>query len=730
MERLLPTQISTCVYIMGMNSGGALEEKGSIARSPRHVSLPLLNDFVKTVYASDRRNFALTDTGALFSWGSEPLGRKSTTHAAQFKPTRIKSIKHPIAKVANGSKHSLLLTTDRCVYSFGDAADGKLGLKKRVRGSVISPQKMNVQNCLDIACGVSSSTLLLANGEIVTNGLTSGSTRRRGVAYIPCIFRHPVKVVSIACGGCHSVALSSDGKCFTWGCVENGRLGHGSFPSSIDMVSSPKLVEMFCAQEIVIMAVACGSSHNLLISSSGKLFGFGWSCYGQCGSNEDVLAPTLISDVQEAISQVSCGFAHSTFITKYSGHLYSFGFNEDGQLGLGNEDNTAIPTRVYFNDEQVKSVVHVDCGNLHTIAITIPCTIVEFRRRQDEMALKQRAVAIVQRFSRKLLFRRRQEKMDLISEELMYGTDNSIEGPHSTNTNDDEIACSDSTSLSSQSSWELSFGKDSNQMTAFPSIFQETLAMEAEEEISTIITRRLERNVIAVQARKMRIYIELLRRLEVCQMYAEDALSKKNKKIRIESARNRLRQKEIAIEEKKQRDNLARKKRCEQRQHESVEKKVQHVVTSKSKRVRRARTSATPMKRGAKPSLEEKHVPAPAPQPTIPRLPSKNRNERLLRQREERLRRKELEEKEERDRKKRSLNEQYAQTQRHQERDKTLTMIQSQKLKSLIIEERRRNDGLLRDLKNNCHLKKNETEVATDKEEFKSVRQWKRITTG
>jgi len=97
---------------------------------------------------------------------------------------------------------------------------------------------------------------------------------------------------SIACGSRHTVSLSNDGKCFTWGLSKNGRLGHGHIPFSDDMVSSPKLVDMFFRQEISITAVACGSAHTLLVSNTGELFAFGWSCYGQCASDEDSVGKT------------------------------------------------------------------------------------------------------------------------------------------------------------------------------------------------------------------------------------------------------------------------------------------------------------------------------------------------------------------------------------------------------------------------------------------------------
>lgn len=62
------------------------------------------------------------------------------------------------------------------------------------------------------------------------------------------------------------------------------------------------------------------------------------------------------------ISQISCSFAQSAFVTECVGRLYSFECNEDGQLGSGHDENIFTPTQVSFHDGQVDSIVHVDYG--------------------------------------------------------------------------------------------------------------------------------------------------------------------------------------------------------------------------------------------------------------------------------------------------------------------------------------------------------------------------------
>ena len=69
----------------------------------------------------------------------------------------------------------------------------------------------------------------------------------------------------IACGGWHSIGLSPNGEVFTWGCGDNGQLGHGdgenwNVPTKVESLSKETIVK-----------VACGNHHTAAVTSTGKL---------------------------------------------------------------------------------------------------------------------------------------------------------------------------------------------------------------------------------------------------------------------------------------------------------------------------------------------------------------------------------------------------------------------------------------------------------------------------
>ena len=85
------------------------------------------------------------------------------------------------------------------------------------------------------------------------------------------------------------------------------------------------------------MQVAAGACHSLAaIAPSGRLYTWGWSAHGQCGtgSTSDVLQPTLCTALDGVpLAAVAAGMAHTVAASR-DGAVYSFGWNSNGQLGL------------------------------------------------------------------------------------------------------------------------------------------------------------------------------------------------------------------------------------------------------------------------------------------------------------------------------------------------------------------------------------------------------------
>ena len=63
---------------------------------------------------------------------------------------------------------------------------------------------------------------------------------------------------------------------------------------------------------------------------------------------------------------ISCGF-YFTVCVDCEGFIWSFGRNDWGQLGIGNNTNSNFPQKI----EDIPPVLSVSCGSCHTLIITI-----------------------------------------------------------------------------------------------------------------------------------------------------------------------------------------------------------------------------------------------------------------------------------------------------------------------------------------------------------------------
>jgi E3 ubiquitin-protein ligase HERC3 len=127
-------------------------------------------------------------------------------------------------------------------------------------------------------------------------------------------------VLKVACGESHSLALVESGDLYAWGRGYEGQLG---IRSSIETVSIPKYIDSLFRKRIV--EIACGSRHSLAIDENGDLYTWGEARCGQLGHGKQrsQIFPTkveLCDDVgnpmQARVKFVSAGYAHSACITE------------------------------------------------------------------------------------------------------------------------------------------------------------------------------------------------------------------------------------------------------------------------------------------------------------------------------------------------------------------------------------------------------------------------------
>ena len=252
------------------------------------------------VAAGKEHTVALTDTGAVYAWGDGSQGQLGTGgRAHQLAPALVLSLHaQRVVKVACGSDHTCALTSGGQVFVWGKSANGRLGLGAGVPDVVDAPQRLRAlarHRIADVVCGWSHTMCLTDEGAVYTWGKGQDGQLGHGVAQDepePRLVRHfgahGTRVVALAGGYFHSAALSRRFQLYTWGHNEYGQLGR---PAAAAVEALPRLVDRLAAQRIV--RVACGSTHTIVVDDSGLMYAFGSGPFGQLGLSERDLSAVL-----------------------------------------------------------------------------------------------------------------------------------------------------------------------------------------------------------------------------------------------------------------------------------------------------------------------------------------------------------------------------------------------------------------------------------------------------
>lgn len=184
---------------------------------------------VRVIAVGAFHNLALLEDGVLWAWGNNEYGQLGTGDTQpRSQPILVQGLSGlTLADIAAGGWHSTALTDDGEVYGWGRGEHGRLGFGDD-KSSKMVPQRVQ-----------------LLVGE---------------------------DIIQVSCGGTHSVALTRDGRMFSFGRGDHGRLGYGKklttgHPSEVPInlpppknLSSSEADGRWCAK-----LVACGGRHTLAI---------------------------------------------------------------------------------------------------------------------------------------------------------------------------------------------------------------------------------------------------------------------------------------------------------------------------------------------------------------------------------------------------------------------------------------------------------------------------------
>ncbi|KAK2965108.1 hypothetical protein RJ640_026118 [Escallonia rubra] len=259
----------------------------------------------------------LFELGPAGFWGRNQngqLGLGSTEDS--LVPQRIEAFKGVCVKmVAAGAEHTAAVTIGGELYGWGWGRYGNLGLGDR--NDRLVPEEVSTVDFGNrhLAAPELAATSLPVEGHLgpwhpTYLVLASALGMTLGMPCQACslTFLHlGEKMVLVACGWRHTISVSSSGGLYTYGWSKYGQLGHGDFEDHL----IPHKLEALHNHRI--SQISGGWRHTMALTSDGKLYGWGWN---------------------KKVVQISCGWRHTLAVTERH-NVFSWGRGTNGQLGHG-----------------------------------------------------------------------------------------------------------------------------------------------------------------------------------------------------------------------------------------------------------------------------------------------------------------------------------------------------------------------------------------------------------
>lgn len=262
----------------------------------------------KYVYMGPRHSSVIVENGDLYTFGSGNwgvLGHGDETSYNFHQPKKVEyftklSIK--VKKICLGDFHSLVLTEDGNVYSWGyGGRKGFLGFFGRDPGALghgdwkhyFYPKKIdffsrNKLKIKDISCGIRHSVCLTECGKIYTFGygeyglLGNGSNRDSLIPelndYIEININEDKtnEIIKLDCADEYTAILTKNGNIYVWGKNNQGQLGIGS-GIGIDIMESEKFpTKVIKDDDTKFVDLNCGENGMMLKDEKGLLYKTGW----------------------------------------------------------------------------------------------------------------------------------------------------------------------------------------------------------------------------------------------------------------------------------------------------------------------------------------------------------------------------------------------------------------------------------------------------------------------
>nr|XP_035978617.1 probable E3 ubiquitin-protein ligase HERC6 isoform X2 [Halichoerus grypus] len=285
--------------------------------------------------SGERHSLLLLSNGEVHSCGDNShgqLGRRGVQSEEQPKPIRaLETLR--VDLVSCGKEHSLAVCYKGRVFAWGAGSEGQLGVGEFKEINLI-PRKIKTLTgikIIQVSCGHYHSLALSEDGQLFSWGSNSHGQLGLGKEHPSQASPQRVRsldgipLTQVAAGGAHSFALSLSGASFGWGSNNAGQLA--LCKNNVPVLQSSKPRSIGALKNLGVIYISCGYEHTAVLTQTGKVFTFGGNSYGQLGHSPiaEKEGPQLVEGIDGLVSQIDCGSYHTLAYVYTTGKVVSFG---------------------------------------------------------------------------------------------------------------------------------------------------------------------------------------------------------------------------------------------------------------------------------------------------------------------------------------------------------------------------------------------------------------------
>jgi alpha-tubulin suppressor-like RCC1 family protein len=304
-------------------------------------------------------SFALIGDGTVMAWGWNIFRHFGTGSKDEYitAPESVRNL-GGVSSVAAGVSHALALKKDGTVWAWGKNWYGQLGTghrdieSRKPEDSDYPVEVSGLKNIKQISAGYFRSLARADDGAVWRWGGYGNSEFLFPIVYeadIPVKIEIHGKVISISSGGMHDVLLCDDGTVWTCGYNTHRQLGSNNVFNEV--LDTPIKVQNLSE----VKAVSAGGSFTLALKKDGTVWSWGCNENGELGIGEydtetrivlgdNKSVPAEVSILQDVV-EIAAGGSHAMAVMG-DGSIWAWGGNDEGQLGNFSDKKRCIPQKI------------------------------------------------------------------------------------------------------------------------------------------------------------------------------------------------------------------------------------------------------------------------------------------------------------------------------------------------------------------------------------------------